>query len=58
MDFEEFIMRLLLILACFLGPAILLAGEAAIIKVIMDEMFKIDFNIWDPLLFFDSFAAL
>jgi hypothetical protein len=58
MDFEDFIMRLLLILACFLGPALLLAGEVAIIKVIMYEMFETDYNIWDPLLFFGSFAAL
>ncbi len=47
MDFEEFIMRFLLILVCFASPALLLSGECSLIKVLMYEMFEIDFNIWD-----------
>ncbi len=49
-DFENFIMRLLLILACFVGPTVFFACEAAVIKVVMYEMLEIDHDIWNDLL--------
>ena len=58
MDFEDFIMRLLLILVCTAGPVLLLSGEAAVIKVMVYEMFETDLDLWDPLLFFNSFIKI
>ena len=58
MDFEDFIMRLLLILVCTGGPVLLLSGEAAVIKVMVYEMFETDLDLWDPLLFFNSFIKI
>ena len=58
MDFEDFIMRLLLILVCTAGPVLLLSGEAAGIKVMVYEMFETDLDLWDPLLFFNSFIKI
>ena len=52
MDIEEFLMRLLLILACFAGPVLLLEVETSVLKVFIYEMFEIDHNIWDLVLSF------
>ncbi len=37
-------------MACVVAPVLFLAGEVALIRIYMYEMFKIDHNIWDDFL--------
>ncbi len=58
MDFEDLVMRFLLIAVCFFGPVVFLKGEISFIKVVLYEMLKIDIDIWDPVLPFLFFRKL
>ncbi len=40
------------------APALFLAGETALIRIYMYEMFEIDHNIWDAVLLFGHLRSV